>query len=89
MASAVIGAVDSKNPLAGVPSPSHEKSEKQASGSGLGQDSAYAKEEGSALSVLEHMHNHRRLTARQISFLAIAGTIGASLRDSACSHMTG
>lgn len=79
MASAVIGAVDSKNPLAGVPSPSHEKSEKQASGSGLGQDSAYAKEEGSALSVLEHMHNHRRLTARQISFLAIAGTIGAAL----------
>lgn len=35
--------------------------------------------ESGEMSMIEHMHNHRRLSARQIQLLAIAGTIGAAL----------
>lgn len=52
------------DPLAGVVDP-----EKKNDGAGVRVD------EGE-MTMIEHMHNHRRLSARQIQLLAIAGTIG-------------
>lgn len=36
----------------------------------------YDDEKQATVSVVESMHNHRRLTSRQIQLLSIAGTIG-------------
>ena len=66
MADAIIGAVDKKDPLAGVVDPS--RSAKNGA--------SYDDEKQSAMSIVAAMHNHRRLTSRQISLLAMAGTIG-------------
>lgn len=52
------------DPLAGVVDP-----EKKS-------DSAKVIEETGEMTMVQHMHNHRRLTPRQIQLLAIAGTIG-------------
>ena len=64
-----------KDPLAGVVN--HEKEFK-------GSDIDVAKGghggDGS-MSIVEAMHNHRRLTARQIQLLSIAGTIGMLLLE--------
>lgn len=56
-------AADKSDPLAGVADP-------EKKGSPVDDE---------RLSIISHMHNHRRLTARQIQLLAIAGTIGAAL----------
>ena len=52
------------DPLAGVVDP-----EKKT-------DGVRVADEPSEMTMVEHMHNHRRLSARQIQLLAIAGTIG-------------
>lgn len=59
-------AASKENPLAGVASPSKA------------QASSFDGEKQHVMSTIEHMHNHRRLTSRQIQLLAIAGTIGKS-----------
>lgn len=59
-------AASKENPLAGVASPKRERF------NGFTTDD----EKQHVMSTIEHMHNHRRLTGRQIQLLAIAGTIG-------------
>jgi len=73
MADVAIGAIDKKDPLVGVADP---EGKLRRHGSGSGYDDS---EKQAVMSVVEAMHNHRRLSARQISLLAIAGTIGAAL----------
>lgn len=60
-------AASKENPLAGVASPPK------------GRFNNFDDEKQHVMSTIEHMHNHRRLTSRQIQLLAIAGTIGAAL----------
>lgn len=57
-------AASKENPLAGVASPKARVS------------SNFDDEKQHVISAVQHMHNHRRLTSRQIQLLAIAGTIG-------------
>jgi len=59
-------AASKENPLAGVVDPSKDRIS-----STFGDN-----EKQHVMSTIEHMHNHRRLTSRQIQLLAIAGTIG-------------
>lgn len=60
-------AASKENPLAGVAEP------------GKGRVSSnFDDEKQHVMTTVEHMHNHRRLTSRQIQLLAIAGTIGKS-----------
>ena len=60
-------AADGKNPLAGVADPDNKGTTKEFDDG----------EKQATMSIVEQMHNHRRLTARQIQLLSIAGTIGA------------
>lgn len=60
-------AASGKDPLAGVADPGDVKY------------SITDDEKQAAMSIVEGMHNHRRLTGRQIQLLSIAGTIGAAL----------
>jgi hypothetical protein len=57
------------DPLAGVVDPEKKY------------DGVKVVDEATGMSVVDHMHNHRRLSARQIQLLAIAGTIGKLHRD--------
>lgn len=61
-------AASKENPLAGVASPSKDRV-----------SSGFDDEKQHVMTTVEHMHNHRRLTSRQIQLLAIAGTIGKLL----------
>lgn len=54
------------DPLAGVADP-----EKKVDSDGKVMESE-------EMTIVQHMHNHRRLNPRQIQLLAIAGTIGES-----------
>jgi len=64
----------SKDPLAGVVN--HEK---ELAGSDIDVVAKGGHGGDGSMSIIEAMHNHRRLTARQIQLLSIAGTIGAAL----------
>jgi hypothetical protein len=61
----------SKDPLAGVVN--HEK---ELAGSDIDVVAKGGHGGDGSMSIIEAMHNHRRLTARQIQLLSIAGTIG-------------
>jgi len=57
-------AASKEDPLAGVADVKHDANSKAGS------------IRAGSMTAVEHMHNHRRLTTRQISLLSIAGTIG-------------
>lgn len=63
-------AASKENPLAGTADPPKGR---LSSGSD--------DEKQHVMTTIEHMHNHRRLTSRQIQLLAIAGTIGKSCQN--------
>jgi len=60
-------AASGADPLAGVADPKDVKY------------SVTDDEKQATMSIIESMHNHRRLTSRQIQLLSIAGTVGAAL----------